>query len=37
VVAKLSDEVREAIADGAGVVALESTINAHGLPPPRNL
>jgi pseudouridylate synthase len=37
VVAKLSDEVREAIADGAGVVALESTIIAHGLPRPRNL
>jgi pseudouridylate synthase len=37
VVAQLSDEVREAIADGAGVVALESTIIAHGLPRPRNL
>ena len=36
-VAQLSDEVREAIADGAGVVALESTIIAHGLPRPRNL
>jgi pseudouridine-5'-phosphate glycosidase len=36
-VARLSDEVREAIADGAGVVALESTIIAHGLPRPRNL
>jgi pseudouridylate synthase len=35
--AQLSDEVREAIADGAGVVALESTIIAHGLPRPRNL
>ena len=32
----LSDEVREAIADGTGVVALESTIIAHGLPRPRN-
>jgi pseudouridylate synthase len=36
-VAHLSDEVRDAIADGAGVVALESTIIAHGLPRPRNL
>jgi pseudouridine-5'-phosphate glycosidase len=36
-VAHVSDEVREAIADGAGVVALESTIIAHGLPRPRNL
>jgi pseudouridine-5'-phosphate glycosidase len=36
-VARLTDEVREAIADGAGVVALESTIIAHGLPRPRNL
>jgi pseudouridylate synthase len=32
----VSDEVREAIADGTGVVALESTIIAHGLPRPRN-
>jgi pseudouridine-5'-phosphate glycosidase len=36
-VAHLSDEVRAAIADGAAVVALESTIIAHGLPRPRNL
>jgi len=35
-VAQLSDEVRAAIADGTGVVALESTIIAHGLPRPRN-
>ena len=35
--AQLSDEVRAAIADGTGVVALESTIIAHGLPRPRNL
>jgi pseudouridylate synthase len=35
-VAQLTDEVRDAIADGAGVVALESTIIAHGLPRPRN-
>jgi pseudouridylate synthase len=36
-VARISDEVREAIADGVGVVALESTIIAHGLPRPRNV
>jgi pseudouridine-5'-phosphate glycosidase len=36
-VARLSDEVRGAIADGVGVVALESTIIAHGLPRPRNV
>ena len=33
----VSDEVREGLADGTGVVALESTIIAHGLPRPRNL
>ncbi|MET9220352.1 pseudouridine-5'-phosphate glycosidase [Streptomyces sp. NPDC093221] len=33
----LSDEVRDAVASGAPVVALESTIIAHGLPRPRNL
>jgi pseudouridine-5'-phosphate glycosidase len=33
----VSDEVREAIADGRPVVALESTIFTHGLPIPRNL
>jgi pseudouridylate synthase len=33
----VTEEVREAIADGARVVALESTIIAHGLPRPRNL
>ncbi|SFE03596.1 pseudouridine-5'-phosphate glycosidase [Actinacidiphila alni] len=33
----LSDEVREAVGRGAPVVALESTIIAHGLPRPRNL
>ncbi|MCQ6556147.1 pseudouridine-5'-phosphate glycosidase [Streptomyces sp. C10-9-1] len=33
----LSPEVREALASGAPVVALESTIIAHGLPRPRNL
>ena len=33
----LSDEVAEALATGAPVVALESTIISHGLPRPRNL
>ncbi|MFJ4919135.1 pseudouridine-5'-phosphate glycosidase [Streptomyces sp. NPDC088725] len=33
----LSPEVREALAEGRPVVALESTIIAHGLPRPRNL
>lgn len=33
----LSDEVAEALARRAPVVALESTIIAHGLPRPRNL
>ncbi|MGP3921767.1 pseudouridine-5'-phosphate glycosidase [Streptomyces sp. 8N616] len=33
----LSDEVREALAGHRPVVALESTIIAHGLPRPRNL
>ncbi|MFJ3660402.1 pseudouridine-5'-phosphate glycosidase [Streptomyces sp. NPDC090119] len=33
----LSEEVREATAAGRPVVALESTIIAHGLPRPRNL
>ncbi|MDN3295345.1 pseudouridine-5'-phosphate glycosidase [Streptomyces ficellus] len=33
----LSEEVREAMAAGHAVVALESTIIAHGLPRPRNL
>jgi pseudouridine-5'-phosphate glycosidase len=32
-----SDEVAEALAAGRPVVALESTIIAHGLPRPRNL
>lgn len=32
-----AEEVREALAAGRPVVALESTILAHGLPPPRNL
>ncbi|MFF8583582.1 pseudouridine-5'-phosphate glycosidase [Streptomyces althioticus] len=33
----VSEEVRDAIATGRPVVALESTIIAHGLPRPRNL
>ncbi|MBO1335360.1 pseudouridine-5'-phosphate glycosidase [Streptomyces sp. VRA16 Mangrove soil] len=33
----VSDEVRDAVAAGRPVVALESTIIAHGLPRPRNL
>lgn len=33
----LSDEVADALARSAPVVALESTIIAHGLPRPRNL
>lgn len=32
-----SEEVADALADGRPVVALESTIIAHGLPRPRNL
>jgi pseudouridylate synthase len=37
VVLVLSEEVREATGTGRPVVALESTIIAHGLPRPRNL
>ena len=37
VVLMVSEEVRDAIATGRPVVALESTIIAHGLPRPRNL
>ncbi|MEU1024100.1 pseudouridine-5'-phosphate glycosidase, partial [Streptomyces sp. NPDC005904] len=33
----VSDEVRAAVARRRAVVALESTIIAHGLPRPRNL
>ncbi|GAA3192612.1 pseudouridine-5'-phosphate glycosidase [Actinocorallia longicatena] len=33
----VADEVRTALAEGAPVVALESTIISHGLPEPRNL
>jgi pseudouridine-5'-phosphate glycosidase len=32
-----SPEVAEAIADGIGVVALETSVIGQGLPPPRNL
>jgi pseudouridylate synthase len=32
-VIRVSDEVREALADGRGVVALETTLVAHGFPP----
>jgi pseudouridine-5'-phosphate glycosidase len=34
---RLADEVRDAVAASRPVVALESTIIAHGLPRPRNL
>jgi pseudouridylate synthase len=34
---RLSDEVRDALAGGDAVVALESSLIAHGLPPPHNL
>jgi pseudouridine-5'-phosphate glycosidase len=34
---KISEEVREALAANRPVVALESTIIAHGLPKPANL
>ena len=34
---QLHDEVREALGSGQGVVALESTILAHGLPHPDNI
>jgi pseudouridine-5'-phosphate glycosidase len=37
VVLVVSEEVREALDAGRAVVALESTIIAHGLPRPRNL
>jgi pseudouridylate synthase len=33
----VSEEVRDALAEGRPVVALESTIITHGLPRPRNL
>lgn len=34
---QIADQVREALAQGRPVVALESTIFTHGLPRPRNL
>ena len=34
---QLSDEVREALESNKPVVALESTVIAHGLPRPQNL
>lgn len=34
---KVSDEVREAVAAGKPVVALESTIISHGMPYPKNV
>ena len=34
---RVSDEVRDALAQGKPVVALESTIFTHGLPRPRNV
>jgi pseudouridine-5'-phosphate glycosidase len=34
---EISEEVKQALGDGAPVVALESTIIAHGLPRPDNL
>ncbi len=30
---RIRDEVREALHDGRGVVALETTLVAHGFPP----
>jgi pseudouridine-5'-phosphate glycosidase len=34
---RVSDEVGAAVSDGRAVVALESTLIAHGLPSPRNV
>ena len=34
---KISQEVKEALASGKGVVALESTIISHGMPYPQNV
>ncbi len=36
-IANVADEVAEALLEGGAVVALESTLLAHGLPPGRNL
>jgi pseudouridine-5'-phosphate glycosidase len=34
---RLADEVREALASGRPVVALETSVVAQGLPPPHRL
>ena len=34
---RVSEQVRDALASGTPVVALESTIFTHGLPRPRNV
>ncbi len=34
---RIADEVRDALAHGRAVVALETSVVAHGLPPPHNL
>ncbi|MBQ2433269.1 MAG: pseudouridine-5'-phosphate glycosidase, partial [Clostridia bacterium] len=34
---RVSDEVKEALATGKPVVALESTIISHGMPYPKNV
>ncbi|MCC6174317.1 MAG: pseudouridine-5'-phosphate glycosidase [Chloroflexi bacterium] len=34
---RIAEDVREALAEGRAVVALESTLISHGLPRPRNL
>ena len=34
---RIADRVRDAVAAGRPVLALESTILTHGLPRPRNL
>ncbi len=34
---RIAEEVRDALASGRAVVALESTIVSHGLPRPENL
>lgn len=34
---RISDEVKQALANGKPVVALESTIISHGMPYPKNV
>ena len=34
---RISDEVKQALAEGKPVVALESTIISHGMPYPKNV